>query len=252
MNKKILRFLIPISLLMFWFFSTHFGLIKPLYLPKPIKVFEALFDIKNNIFKHILASSIRLIFGYILGIFTGIYIGLKMRASKNVENLLYNTIESWRPIPPVALVPFFILWFQFSTFGKIFLVSLGVALIMIVTTYEAAGNVKPIYLKAAYSLGASNKKVFKSVVLPALIPELTSGLRISIAVGFGLVVVSELMGAKYGLGYLINISRVTFSTHTIFLCIIIIGLISVIFDKIIQFVTNKLTRWSQKSFDAIS
>lgn len=250
-NNKLISFIIPILFIIIWFIVTELGIIKTLYLPHPISVIKAAFDTKNTLLIHTLYTIFRLVIGYFLGIILGFLVGLLMKYSKLIDRLFYKLVESWRPVPPVALVPFFILWFGFSSFGKILLVTLGVSLIMVVNTYEAINNVKPIYLKAAYSLGATKFRIYKSVIIPAIIPELKAGFRISLAIGFSLVIVSEFMGAEYGLGYLINVSKITFSTHTILLSIIIISFIAVFIDIAIQFLTDCLTKWAPRMDEAI-
>lgn len=250
-KTRYLGFVVPAVLLVVWYAVTKSGLIKTLYLPDPLSVLEAAYDTRDTILLHTMTTLLRLIAGYLIGVCVGIFFGLLMKFSHIVDRLFYKLVETWRPVPPVALVPFFILWFGFSSFGKILLVSLGVALIMVVNTYEAVNNVKPIFIKAAYSLGAKKIAVFRTVIMPAILPELKAGLRISLAIGFGLVIVSEFMGADYGLGYLINISKITFSTQTILLAILIIGLIAVLLDQLVQRITNRLTAWAPKIHEAV-
>src|SRR5207249_1282021 len=102
-------------------------------------------------------TTLRLVIGYFLGVIVGTAGGVLLRYSSVIDDTFYPLVESWRPVPTVALVPFFVLWFGFAEIGKILLVLLGVALVIIVTTYEAIGNIKPVYVKAAYSLGASKR-----------------------------------------------------------------------------------------------
>jgi ABC-type nitrate/sulfonate/bicarbonate transport system permease component len=250
-KDRYLSFVVPSVFLVVWYVVTQFGLVKTLYLPHPFSVIAAAYDTRDTILLHAMATLLRLIAGYLIGICVGFFLGLLMKYSYIVDRLLYKLVEAWRPVPPVALVPFFILWFGFSSFGKILLITLGVALIMVVNTYEAVNNVKPIFIKAAYSLGASKTTVFRTVIIPAILPELKAGLRISLAIGFALVIVSEYMGADYGLGYLINISKITFSTQTILLAILIIGLIAVFLDQLVQRITNRLTAWAPKIHEAV-
>jgi len=254
-TKRIRSILISISSLLFifllWVFLAESGIVRPLYFPHPEEVIQAIVNIGPAIFSHIFATMYRILAGFFMGVFLGVGIGLWMSYNNYVYAALNYIIESWRPIPPVALLPFFILWFGFSDFGKIFLVTLGCALIMVVNTIESVRNVKPIYLRAAYSLGADKKKAFQTVIIPGILPELKSGLRISIALSVSLVIVSEFMGANQGLGYLINISKITFSTQTILFGIFLIGLISAGFDFVIRKLMDHLTKWSEKSEEAL-
>jgi ABC-type nitrate/sulfonate/bicarbonate transport system permease component len=238
-------------LLVLWLAITETGLVKPFRLPRPGEVVRAAFDVRNEIAKHTIATVLRLLVGYGTGVALGISGGFLLRSSTFFNETLYPLVESWRPVPTVALVPFFILWFGFSEAGKILLTLLGVALVVVVSTYEAIGNIKPIFVKAAYSLGATKRQMLRTVMLPGILPELRSGLRIALATGFGLVVVSELMGADYGLGQLIDIARRTFSTQTIALAIFLIGGIAVALDKLIEISMDRLTYWSVGSKQAI-
>lgn len=240
-----------ILILIAWVGLTELHVVRQFRLPPPLQVIKAAFDVKNELLQHIGATTARLLVGYVLGAALGLAGGFALRYSSKLNDIAYPVIESWRPVPTVALVPFFILWFGFSEFGRLLLISLGVAFIMLISTYEAIGNLKPIYVKAAYSLGASKRQVFTTILLPGILPELRSGLRISIAIGFGLVVVAEMMGADYGLGKLIEIAKRTFSTQTIILGIFAIGSIALILDKLVQVILNRLTRWAGSAQDAI-
>lgn len=241
-----------IVVLALWLVLTVGGIVKPLYFPSPIEVLLALEGIGTRLIDHVIATLARVLAGYVIGSFIGIAVGLLMSYSRFAHSVLHNIIESWRPIPPVALIPFFILWFGFSDLGKIVLVSFGSMMIMVVNTFEAGRNIRPIYLRAAYSLGANKKRVFETVIVPGIMPQLTSGLRVALALSVSLVIVSEFMGAESGLGYLINISKVTFSTQTILLAIIIIGILSASLDWLLRKAMNNLTQWAERSEEAIT
>lgn len=241
----------PITLFSLWFTLTNTGIIRPLYLPTPQSVGFAFLELKQDIFFHVFATTIRIIIGYIVGVTLGIGLGFLMSYNRYVYTFLNSIIESWRPVPPVALIPFFILWFGFSNAGKIVLVALGVALVMVVSTFESIRNVNPTYIQAAYSLGATKKKVFSSVILSAVLPHVRSGLRISLALAISLVVVSEFLGADRGIGYLINISKVTFNTPAILLGILILGLLSFILDSFLQLILARMTSWSEQYSESL-
>ena len=247
----ILPFLGPMTVLALWFTITSSGLIKPLYLPTPQSVTVSLLTVKDSMLNHVGSTLLRIIVGYVLGITLGLLFGLVMSYNKYVFAFFNSIIESARPVPPVALIPFFILWFGFSNIGKIVFVMLGVALIIIVNTIEAVQNVNPTYIRAAYSLGTTKLRIFSSVILPAIVPELRSGLRIALALAVSLVIVSEFLGADTGIGYLINISKVTFNTPAILLSIVILGMMSWILDVILQTMLNRMTQWSEKSTEAL-
>ena len=250
--KPVIGIISILVILFVWYGVTESGLVKPLYLPSPRRVVIAVSDLGSTILIHAAATIGRIIVGFLLGAFVGIGVGLLMSSNRYIYSALNGIIESWRPVPPVALIPFFILWFGFSDIGKIILVMLGVFLVLVVNTIESVRNVRPVYLRVGTNLGATKAELYKTVIVPAILPSLVSGLRIAMALSMSLVIVSEFMGADWGLGYLISISKVTFSTHTILLSIFVIGFICWFLDFILRKVMARLTRWAEKSSEALA
>lgn len=226
-----------------WFILSLFKIINPLILPSPIRVLGSIIDVGFILFLHILSTMVRIIIGLLLGSLIGMAIGILMQYYRNVYIFLDGLIETFRPIPPVALMPFILLIFGFSEFGKIFIVTLGVALIIIVDTVEAIERVPIGVLRWGLVSGISRFTLFKRVIIPSAWPEMRSGFRIALALSFTLVIVSEFMGATYGLGYLINISKITLTTPTIFLSIIILGWIGWGFDRSMRLLFEKTCFW---------
>ena len=233
----------PTAVVALWVLLTEGGLVAPLFLPGPRQVVVAVHDIGPELPKHILATLGRTVLGFSLGVTLGISIGLFMGHFACVRASLFGVVESWRPVPPVALIPFFLLWFGFSLFGKVLLVAFGVGLVMVVGTYEAVRNVPIYYVEAAQTLGVGRWGILWSVIWPAIRPELRGPMRVSLAMSVSLVIVSEFMGAQEGLGYLINVSKVTFSTHVILLTIIVLGLLSAVLDFALRRILEVTTRW---------
>ena len=99
-------------------------------------------------------TTYRMLLGWSLGVALGISVGLAMSYSRVLRSILDPLIESFRPVPVIALLPFFILWFGIDEIGKIVMILLGTFMIMVVNTYESVINVNPIYIRAAESLGA--------------------------------------------------------------------------------------------------
>jgi len=182
----------------------------------------------------------------LIGSTLGFFIGLLMTWNEFIEYLLDPYIETIRPIPPIALTPFFILWFGLGDLGQLLLVALGCFMVIIVTTVVSAKNVSPIYIRAAKSLGASKFKLYQTIIVPAIMPNIASAIRIAAATGFGLTVAAEYLGAQGGLGYMIRNARVTLETESILIAALILGLESLILDQLLRYTFNKLTAWLPK------
>lgn len=243
--------IIPTGLLVVWYIATNHGLVTPLYLPTPNSVVRVANQQGIDLVYHAAVTFYRVIVGLGAGIVIGYTVGLLMAQYDVVFCYLNNIVEAWRPVPAVALIPFFLLWFGFADIGKILLVVVGVALVMVVEAYEAASEVSPELVRAGYCLGMSREEIAYRVLVPASLPHMRGGVRVALAIGMGLVVVSEFMGASMGIGYLTNLAQTTFNTPLIMLGILIIGVMSWGLDRLIRWGFDLLTRWSSGARDAV-
>jgi len=237
---------IVVALVAWYLLTTQFHLIPSLFFPSPKDVIDNLVMVRSSIVEHTAYTLGRVLLSYVAGCALGVGIGLLMSRFKAVFGLLEPPIEALRPIPPVALIPFFILWFGIGNFGKILLTGLGCFMVMCITTLEAVRNVPKIYIHAAQSLGATEDHCYRTVVMPAIVPELIPGLRVALAGAFGLMIASELMGAQQGLGFLIMVARRSLNTQTILLGIIIIGLVAFSTDRLLGYLTSRATGWTER------
>ena len=176
----------------------------------------------------------------------GILIGLLMSRSRIVYAILDTVIEALRPVPPIALIPFFILWFGIGNFGKVLLSGLGCLMVLVVNTAVAVRNVPPIYVRAAASLGADSRTIYRTVVVPAIVPSLVSGWRVAAALAFALTVAAELMGAQSGLGFLVMVARRSLQTDVILLSVIILSIEAWFVDRAIRVLSNRVTPWMER------
>jgi len=237
---------IAILFFLWWLLTSGTGLIKPLYFPSPESVWSTVQLMNKGIWDHSVATLIRVLASWLLGSVIGIIVGLVMVRSKFINYALFPIIEGLRPIPPVALIPLVLVWFGIGDSGKIFLSALACFMVMVVNTIVSAGNVAPVYLQAAKTLGAKQTQIYRTIVLPAIVPELISGFRIGIALAFGITVAAEFMGAQYGIGYLIMQASRTLNTEVVIIGTIIIGIQAFVLERALHYVSLKVTRWTEK------
>jgi ABC-type nitrate/sulfonate/bicarbonate transport system permease component len=232
-----------------WFAITKdgFALIRPIKFPSPAMVVEAAIRTANLIPMDVLATVLRVIAGLTAGTLLGLGLGLAMSYSKRVYYFFDPLIETIRPVPVIAMIPFFLMWFGIDELGKFLLITLGVFAIVVVSTVEAVKNVPGIYTLAAQTLGASKRQVFRTILVPAIVPELIGPLRVASALSFTLVVAAEFMGASAGLGFRILEARRLFNTDVIMLGVVLIGILSALADMMIRRGTAYLTRWSERT-----
>lgn len=253
MNKqvkyKIISTLVVITLLVIvWFFLTlNQNKLQALKFPSPKLLIETLKDHGKDILTYSLTTWYRVILGLLIGIFFGLVAGILMSYNKIFYFILDPIIEIIRPIPPIALTPFFILWLGLGDISQLLLISLGCFMIITVSTFVGISNVSPVYIRAAQSLGAKKWQLYRTVFIPAITPGLLSGIRVALASSFALTVAAEYLGAQGGLGYLIRNARQVLHTETILLAAIILGIQSLITDQLIRYFVKYLTKWTPKS-----
>ncbi len=242
-TKGIAVYLSVFSLLCIWSVVSGFNLVNPLILPSPIRVLGAVSDVGPILIRHLWATVFRVLLSYTLGVGLGIATGVLMQYNRKVFCVLDGLVETFRPVPPVALIPFFILIFGFSESGKIVITTLGVWLLITVTAVEAIERVPAAIIRWGLVVGLKRRELFRKIILPASWPEMRTGFRIALALAITLVIVSEFMGATYGMGYLISVSKVTLTTPTIFLSIMILGWTGWLLDRTLRLIFQLTTKW---------
>ena len=232
-----------------WFAITEdgFALMRPIMFPSPAKVIEAVGRISHLLAEDVAMTMMRVLVGFTLGTLLGIGLGLQMAYNRKVFHFFNPLVESIRPVPVIAMIPFFLMWFGINEPGKLILITLGVFAIVVVSTLEAVRNVPPIFMRAGETLGASKYQLFRTIIIPAVIPELIGPLRVAAALSYTLVVAGEFMGAQSGLGFRIMEARRLFNPDVILVGVVVITGLSAITDTLIRKLTGYITRWSERS-----
>src|SRR5215207_6463458 len=200
------RYLSVVAIILYlglWWTVTEqgLGLVRPIKFPSPRMVLDAAVRLQDIIAFDVLVTLVRVACGFCAGTLLGIGLGLAMSYNRKMLYFFDPLVESMRPVPVIAMIPFFLMWFGIDELGKFLLITLGVFAILVVSTVESVRNVPSKYLFAAQTLGASKAQRFRTIVIPAIIPELIGPLRVATALSFTLVVAAEFMGAQAGIAY---------------------------------------------------
>jgi len=244
-----LAVLSPLALLAIWTLLTARGAVPPVILPSPLAVAASLWDMIVNgysgipIGTHVAASMTRVGIAFTLGSLLGITLGLLRGRAQAIDALFVVPSAILLPIPPLGLIPLFILWFGIGELSKIILIFVFVLLIMMVNAQAGANAVGVDTLRAAQSMGANRWQVFRFVVLPSALPQIMTGLRIAMGTALTILVASELLGGDRGLGFVILDASSFFRTTYVFGGIIIIGLIGLISDRVIAYAARRIVQW---------
>ncbi|MDZ4872209.1 MAG: putative aliphatic sulfonates transport permease protein SsuC [Chroococcidiopsis cubana SAG 39.79] len=244
--------LTPLVLLMAWQLAVSFKSIDTLFLPSLTDICSEFVNIAKNgyggrsLIDHLAASLSRIGIAFIVGSILGIALGLLMGYYKYVNAAFSLITEILRPLPPLAFIPLFILWFGIGEVSKVMIILYSGLLIVMLNTISGVRACPEQKILAGYSLGASDRAIFLNIILPSALPQIMTGVRIALSVDFGILVASELLGGDNGLGFIIQDAGTFFNTKALFVGIFLIGFLGVIFDRLLGMISTKLVHWEGK------
>ncbi|HVO03377.1 MAG TPA: ABC transporter permease subunit, partial [Candidatus Cybelea sp.] len=141
------------------------------------------------------------------------------------------------------LIPLFVLWFGIGVLPQVLLIALGVLLLLSLSTIEAIRNVPETYVRAARTLGASRWMVYRTVMIPAIVPAMVASLRYAVAISWGLLVAAEYTGSRNGLGYQMIARQQYLDTAGILAIVFIFSALAIASDRFIRLGLRHITRW---------
>jgi len=197
----------------------------------------------NGIWPHLLYTFERTLLGSAIGILLGVVVGLLIGYSQWLRLLVEAPIETMRTIPPLAAIPFFLMWFGPTQTAQLSMVVFYCFFMLLINTVSAIANVNPVYVNYASTLGASKGQVYRTVVLPAIIPELVGGIRVAIGVSWGIQIVTELMGAQQGMGQVFSMVMPMQALDLIIVGVLWITILAAATDLLFVWAARVVTRW---------
>jgi taurine transport system permease protein len=241
------------ALIVLWFCATHFGWVKPLFLPSPGAVFDAFIDaVKGNtqgdtpLAEHIGLSVIRVIAAFLLAVVTAVPLGIAMGTSRLARGIADPLIEFYRPLPPLAYLPLIVIWLGIDESAKITLIFLACFAPLAMSAKAGVRSVAIEQINAARSLGATRWQLLRMVVLPAALPEILTGMRIAIGFGWTTLVAAEMVAATAGIGQMVLNASNFLRTDVVVMGILIIGVLAYAFDMLMRRMERALTPWKGK------
>lgn len=228
-----------------WELSSRFIVGNQILFPPPSAVFVAAIApvASGELALHAIASGRRALFGFAAGAALAILLGVATAASERFRHYTEPLLNIFRSIPALALVPFWIFWFGIGDVAKILLVAWTVFFPVWVNTDAGIRDVSPVVVRAAASLGADNGRMLLFVLLPAALPYIVVGMRVSLSAAIATLVAAELAGAVYGLGYMVSLSQQVFRVDLMFVALIALGLWSVIFNLVFELSVRSMLPW---------
>jgi NitT/TauT family transport system permease protein len=215
--------------------------------PTPLQVVTGTLDLARDgtLWNHIGASLFRVGTGFLLAVVVGVPLGLLMGWVGGAFATLNPIVQILRPISPIAWIPIAILWFGVGDLSPIFLIFLSSVFPTIVQTAAAVHTIDRQYIWAAENFGVSRYKLFLQVVIPAALPQIIVGMRVSLGVAWLVVVAAEMIALRSGLGYLIIDSRNAGNRYDLVVAgMVIIGLTGLLLDGAMRRLERlKAVRW---------
>ncbi len=221
----------------------------PLLFPSPFDIWTALkvMTASGELFEHLGASLQRVMVGLVVGAPIGVVLGAAMGISPTVNGLLDPYLRLANSIPAIALIPFCLLWFGISEFGRYMLMIYTVLFTMMFNARQGVQSVPNIRMKASQTLGVTGVHAFVRVIIPSVFPSIFAGLRTSIGLGVMVVVAAEMFGANSGFGSLIMAGRANYEPNLMFIGILGLGALSLVLDRAFMFsIEYLMPRWSSK------
>jgi taurine transport system permease protein len=232
-----------------WFVATSLNWVDPKLVPSPQSVWNAFVDITRNGYKnhtlleHLGASMQRLIIAFIEAAAIAVPSGLASGYSSKIRAVFEPVIEFYRPLPPLAYYTILVLWLGIENKSKIALLFLACFAPIYVSCVSAVIKVKEDYINIAYTVGANKWQVFIHVIFPACLPDIFTGLRTALGVGYTTLVSAEMVAATSGIGWMVLDASRFLRSDIVFLGIIIMGITGILLDKGIQAIEHKFVPW---------
>ena len=234
-----------ILLIGFMEFGTRTGFISNLTLPRPSDVLSTFIDLWSSglLWKHLIPSLSRLAIGAALGASLGITVGILIGLFSYVRAGLVPIVAAIFPIPKIALLPLFVIWFGIEEPSKYALIAFGTFTPTVVATYGAVDNVDRSLIRMGQSFSMSWFSIVRKIVLPGAMPGILSGLRVSLAIAIILLVAAEMLGAEYGIGAYILEAGSLYDLERLFVGVSILSILGVCLSAVITFFEKRLLSW---------
>jgi taurine transport system permease protein len=247
--ERLLTIATVTGLIVAWFVLTHLGLVNPLFLPTPEAVWRAFIKTLtvgyqgSLLGQHILASLERVLAGWALACVVGIPLGFLMGLSSKVKAVFDPIIEFYRPLPPLGLYTLIVLWLGIGEESKIALLFLAALPPISISATEAVTGIDKRYLTAVQSLGATRGQLLRHVILPACLPGICTGMRISLGFTYSVLVAAEIVAATAGVGWMVWDAAKFLLSDVVIMGLIVLGLTGLLLDLLLRRLERALTPW---------
>lgn len=234
-----------VAIIALWQAASGAGLINPIFAPSPMRVVNALWQMATSglLAEHIGASLARLFGGFALGMTTGIGFGLMIGLFSIFRSPGVALVSALFPIPKIALLPLFILWFGIGEGSKVATIAFGTFFPTVVATYGAVDNVDRTLVRMGRSFNMSAFDIVRKIIVPGALPGILSGLRIASSIGIVLLIAAEMIGANRGIGALVLQAGNLMQTDQLLAGVVLLSILGLTIAGIIGVIERRLLAW---------
>ena len=235
-------------LLALWQFSALYLMDTPTW-PPVTRIFEAWVSnlLDGTLITNLVATFWRQMLGYWLAVVLGIGVGLAMGYFRVAYNLMEPLIEVFRPIPGPAYLPVLVLFVGIGDEMKVVLILVASLFPILLNTYSGVRAIDPVQFDTARTLGLTTVQTLREIVLPAALPQILTGMRISLAISLILAILSEMIVSNDGLGYFTLLAERTFKVPDMYAGIFTLAMFGYALNRLFLFGEARLIRWHQES-----
>jgi len=240
--------------LLLWETASRLEWLDPFLAPPPSVLFTTAWELVTEGFPdgitmqgHVVATLGRVLIGFGVAAALAIPLGIAVGYMPTLELLFGSIITFGRSIAAISVLPLFVAWFGIGEMSKILLIAFAAFWIIITYTASSVKFVDPMLLRAARSMDAGEGTIFRSVVLPAALPRIFTGLKVGLSVAFLVIAAAEMVATVKGLGALIQEARTSFRTDITMVGMLAIGVIGYLTSKLLDVLAGRLMPWHRPS-----
>lgn len=238
-----------LALLGLWWLLSALALVPPLFLPSPLAVLQKFKAVALDgfvdatLWQHAATSVARVFAALLLALVSAVPVGILIGLNRRARAVFDPLIEFYRPIPPLAYLPLIVIWFGIGELSKVLLIYLAIFAPLAIATLHGVRRVEQNRLRAAQTLGATRWQLVRFVILPSAVPDILTGVRIGLGVGWSTLVAAELIAATRGLGFMIQSAAQFLVTDVVIMGILVIALIASTFEYGLRWLQRKYVPW---------
>src|SRR6266481_3174791 len=219
----------------------------PAYVLSPVDIVKHFFAAlgSEELYQHIGASLLRSLPGFAIGTLLGVALGLLAGVTRAFEQLLSPLVFLTYPVPKIVMLPVFMLWFGIGDLSKILIIALACFYPTFINAYYGARATPRILVWSARNMGAGEALIFRRVVLPAALPLIFAGLRVSLALSFIVMFATEMINARSGLGHLIREAENSLRFDLMYVSLLSIAILGYAGDRLLRFSRRYFLPWEE-------